>query len=112
VTVESVRNAENVVDTAFEIESPVGEEEPALAVPEDPVGEEESAEAVPDPPAAVDNWANPTDGGEERNTEYTFFRNVSPTTQLGLEEPPAILLVPRLRSKMAPMHKTVRPSRT
>ena len=28
---------------------------------------------VPDPPAAIDNWANPTDAGEERNTVYTFF---------------------------------------
>jgi hypothetical protein len=25
-------------------------------------------DSAPDPPAAVDNWANPTDGGEERNT--------------------------------------------
>jgi len=69
--VESIKNAGIVVDIAPED-------------PEDPVGEEEPAEAVPDPPAAVDNWANPTDAGEERNTEYTFFRNVSPIIQSGL----------------------------
>ena len=28
---------------------------------------------VPDPPAIADNWANPTEFGEVRNTEYTFF---------------------------------------
>ena len=34
------------------------------AVPEGP---------APDPPAAADNWANPIEPGEARNTEYTFF---------------------------------------
>jgi len=116
VTVESIRNEENVVDIVAldEIENPVGEleEEPAVPVPavvadgEPEVGP--GGPAAPDPPAAVDNWANPTDAGEERNTEYTFFRNVSPTTQVGLELS-GILLAPRLRSKMAPRHKGLRP---
>ena len=35
--------------------------------------EAEEDPPVPDPPAVVDNWANPIDGGEARNTEYTFF---------------------------------------
>jgi len=98
VTIETIRNEENVVNitTALETELPG---ELALAVPEaDP------APAVPVPPAAVDNWANPTDAGEERNTVYTFFRNVSPTTQVGLLLS-GILFEPRLRSKMAPRHK-------
>jgi hypothetical protein len=53
----------------------VGEEE-AVPVPEMvadvPPGLPEG-DPAPDPPAFADNWANPTDGGEERNTEYTFF---------------------------------------
>ena len=146
MTVESIRNEENVVDIAaletgekirkktgsqnkgHILENPVGEEEPAVAVPEmvadgepelDP--EDPTAPDRFDPPAASDNWANPTDGGIERNTEYTFFykkrriryegcnrkrlrtRNVSPTTQVGLELS-GTLLTPRLRSKMAPRH--------
>lgn len=28
---------------------------------------------APEPPATVDSCANPTDAGEERKTEYTFF---------------------------------------
>jgi len=101
VTIETIRNEENVVDirAALETEIPVGEEELEVSVP---------APAVPDPPAAVDNWANPTDAGEERNTVYTFFRNVSPTTQVGLLLS-GILFEPRLRSKMAPRHKGLRP---
>jgi len=102
VTVESIRNEKNVVNLVEE-EIPVGEE-PAVPVA-DP------GPAVPDPPAAVDNWANPTDGGVERNTVYTFFRNVSPTTQGG-PELSAALLAPRLRSKMAPRHKGLRPPLT
>lgn len=106
VTVKSIRNEGNVVSSAaFEIEIPVGELEPEVPVPEP---EADPAPPVPVPPAAVDNWANPTDGGEERNTEYTFFRNVSPTTQVGVELS-GILLVPRLRSKTAPRHKGLRP---
>lgn len=77
---------------------------------------------APDPPAEVDNWANPTDAGLDRNTEYTFFyaerrpvnvrhmgrkhqptKNVSPTTQLGFV-PPLGILLPRLRSNIAPRH--------
>jgi len=93
VTVErSIRSAENAVDivAALEIDVPIGEEEPKVAVPV-PAMEADILPGLPegdpevialDPPALADNWANPTDGGEERNTEYTFFRNVSPTTQL------------------------------
>jgi len=77
IVVENMRNAEIVADIVVpELE---------LELPEEPgVG-------VPDPPAAADNWANPTEAGVARNTEYTFFRNVSPTTQLGLPEPAGIL---------------------
>jgi len=56
-----------------------------IAALEDLVVVGELAEAVPDPPDTVDNWANPTDAGEERYTEYTFFRNESPTIQPGPE---------------------------
>jgi len=111
VMVESIKNAENVVDiAAFELEIPVGEEEPGVDVPANvSVGEPEVGDPVdpaptPDPPAAADNWANPTDAGDERNTVYTFFMNVSPTIQLGVELF-GIFLVPRLRSKIAPTHK-------
>jgi len=107
VMVESIKNAENVVDiAALEIGKPVGEEEPGVdvpaMVPDVSVGEDPAP--TPDPPAAIDNWANPTDAGDERNTVYTFFRNVSPTIQLGVElfGP---FLVPRLISKKAPTHK-------
>jgi len=110
VTVESLRNAENAVDIAA-LENPVGKV-PGVDVPAvvaDMVGEPKvgDPEGPPDPPAAVDNWANPTDAGEERNTVYTFFRNVSPTTQSGakLTELGGILLEPGLRSKIAPTHK-------
>ncbi len=37
--------------------------------------------------AFCDSVANPTDGGSARNTEYTFFKNVSPTMNAGAEEP-------------------------
>lgn len=38
------------------------------------VTEEESTIPAPEPPPAADeSWANPTDGGEARNTVYTFF---------------------------------------
>jgi len=53
------------------------------------------------PPAPEASCANPTDIGFWRNTEYTFFKNVSPTTQLGFPDP---ALVPRERSNMAPTH--------
>jgi len=55
-----------------------------------------------DPPAAFDSSAKPIDGGVARNTEYTFLRKTSPTTQLGLPLPPA--LEPKLRSKIPPRH--------
>jgi hypothetical protein len=42
--------------------------------------------------------ANPTDIGFWRNTEYTFFKNVSPTTQNG-----PVPVFPSEISKMAPM---------
>ena len=51
---------------------PLGEEPPAVL-------ERELVESVlpalgeEDPPAVVDNSTNPTDGGVERNTVYTFF---------------------------------------
>jgi len=67
----------------------------APGVPSDDVseGSEDEEEAfAPDPPAASDNCANPIEGGWERNTEYTFFKNVSPTTQFGLPDPLSILL--------------------
>jgi len=113
VMVESIKNAENVVEiAALEIGDPVGEEDPGVDVPtnvnvgpgEPEVGDPEDPAPTPDPPAAIDNWANPTDGGDERNTEYTFFRNVSPTIQLGVELF-GTFLVPRPRSKKAPTHK-------
>jgi len=59
--------------------------------------------APEEPPAAVDNWANPTEGGLERNTVYTFFKKVSPIIQLGLPPPPPAF-DPRLRSNMPPTH--------
>lgn len=58
---------------------------------------------VPEPPAAADSCANPIDGGLDRKTEYTFFKNVSPTTQLGFPSPPTMVL-PSERSKIAPRH--------
>jgi hypothetical protein len=80
---------ENKKKTSHIQEILVGEEESA-------VPEADPAHAVPDPPAAVDNWANPTDAGEERNTVYTFFRKVSPIIQEG---PPGVLLIlPKLAS--------------
>jgi len=57
---------------------------------------------VPDPPAKSDSCAKPIEGGEERKTLYTFFRKVSPTTQLGFPDPLGRLL-PKLRSKIAPV---------
>lgn len=45
--------------------------------------------------------ANPTDTGFWRKTEYTFFKNVSPTTQFGV---PAYASVPMEISNMAPRH--------
>jgi len=59
---------------------------------------------VPDEPAAAESWAKPTDGGVIRNTEYTFFKKVSPTTQLGFPDPLTMLL-PMLRSNIAPRHR-------
>ena len=50
-------------------EIPLGVEEPAVLERELP------ALGGEDPPAVIDNSANPTDGGEDRNTEYTFFYN-------------------------------------
>jgi hypothetical protein len=83
------------------------------------MGTEHEREDLPYPPAAADNWANPIDAGCDRNTEYTFFytksrvecihtdvqltKNVTPTTQFGFPFPLTMLL-PRLRSKMAPRH--------
>ena len=34
------------------------------------------ADPAPDPPAKLDSWANPTEAGVARNTEYTFFWSV------------------------------------
>ena len=94
--VENIRNAETVVDpAALEpgggkhkkrklarrkwrdiLEDPVPEvavgvpERETVVSTEDETGGEGP---VPDPPAAADNWANPTEFGEVRNTEYTFF---------------------------------------
>jgi len=99
VTIETIRNEENVVNIrVLEEEVLVGEEEPAVL----------EADPLPDPPAAVDNLANPTDAGEERKTVYTFFRNVSPTSQEG---PPGgrLFSKPALRSKTAPRHKGLLP---
>ena len=45
---------------------------PVVIEPEDDP-EDPAPEPAPDPPAAADNCANPTEAGEERNTEYTFF---------------------------------------
>lgn len=42
----------------------VGEEVVSIGIDEESV-----EEGAPEPPAAADNWANPTDGGLERNTE-------------------------------------------
>jgi hypothetical protein len=83
------------------------------------MGTEHEREDLPYPPATADNWANPIDAGCDRNTEYTFFytksrvecihtdvqltKNVTPTTQFGFPFPLTMLL-PRLRSKMAPTH--------
>lgn len=59
---------------------------------------------APDPPATLESCANPTEPGlPARKTEYTFFKKESPTTQEGLPEPEGMLL-PRLRSKIAPRH--------
>jgi len=112
VTVESIRSEENVVNVAaFEKEMPVGVEDPAVSL-EVPVAKEPKVDpgptTAPDPPAARDNSANPTDGGEDRKTVYTFFRNVSPMIQVGTSAGTA-LLVPRLRSKIAPRHNGLRP---
>ena len=53
----------------------VGVEEAPEAVPDVSINVPETVPeaAAIDPPAVVDNWANPTDGGLERNTVYTFF---------------------------------------
>jgi hypothetical protein len=57
------------------------------------VPEPVAAPGVPDPPpAADDNCANPTEGGFARNTEYTFFKNVSPTIHPGFPFPLCTLL--------------------
>jgi hypothetical protein len=56
------------------------------------------------PPVAAESWPNPMDGGEARNTVYTFFRKVSPTTQEGLS-PPGGISLPMLKSKIAPMQR-------
>jgi hypothetical protein len=45
--------------------------------------------------------AKPTEAGLARNTEYTFFRKVSPTIQEGAPEPPPVM-VPI--SKIPPAH--------
>lgn len=37
--------------------------------------DEEGLLVPEEPPAASDSWANPTEGGLERKTEYTFFCN-------------------------------------
>jgi hypothetical protein len=31
------------------------------------------ANSSPEPPAALESWANPTEGGLDRKTVYTFF---------------------------------------
>lgn len=61
-------------------------------------------EGVPDePPALLDSCAKPTDAGLARKTLYTFFKNVSPTTQLGLPFP-LDTEDPRSSTKIPPMH--------
>jgi len=72
--------------------------------------EESTTPAPKTPPAAEESWANPMDGGDEaRNTVYTFLRKVAPTTQEGLG-PPAGILLPRLKSKIAPTQGPLRVS--
>jgi len=58
-----------------------------------------------DPPAALESSANPTEAGSDLKTEYTFFRKVSPTTQLGFP-PPASMLDPLVRSKIPPTQRS------
>jgi len=74
-----------------------------LPVPEFPESVDPDVEGAPDPPARLESWAKPTEGGDARNTEYTFFRKVSPMTQVGLPDP-LWMLVPILRSKIEPRH--------
>jgi len=56
---------------------------------------------VPSPLPPVASSANPTDIGFWRNTEYTFFKKVSPTTQEGAVSV-AVLELPSEMSKTAP----------
>ncbi len=64
----------------------------------------ETAYNAPEPPAALDNCAKPTDAGLLLKTVYTFFKNVSPTTQLGFP-PPEPICEPSPKSKIPPRQR-------
>jgi len=59
----------------------------------------DEVEPPPPPPPLPTSCANPTDIGFWRNTEYTFFKNVSPMTHVGPSDPTSL---PMVRSNMDP----------
>jgi len=81
------------------VEDPEGSGTPGMEAAV--VGAEDPSDDPPLLLAPEDSCANPTDIGLWRKTEYTFFKNVSPTTQLGAPVPASL---PRERSNMAPTH--------
>ena len=58
------------LESALPLGVPTGQESASVSNEYYDAREESYA---PVPPATVDSCANPTDAGEERNTEYTFF---------------------------------------
>lgn len=59
------------LESAVPLGVPTGQESERVSTNEYHDGREGSY--APVPPATVDSCANPTDAGEERKTEYTFF---------------------------------------